>query len=54
LDPGFSRRLLNGSRAAALAEADFGLSADEQNSLMTIRADTLADFAAAIAAAYPS
>jgi hypothetical protein len=54
LDPAFSRRLLNGSRAAALAETDFGLSADEQNSLMTIRADTLADFARAIAAAYPS
>jgi hypothetical protein len=54
LDPAFSRRLLNGSRAAALAETDFGLSADEQKSLMTIRADTLADFARAIAAEYPS
>ena len=54
LDPAFSHRLLNGGRAAALAEADFGLSADEQKSLMTIRADTLADFAAAIAAEYPS
>lgn len=54
LDPAFSRRLLNGSRAAALAETDFGLSAEEQDSLMTIRADTLADFARAIAAVYPA
>ena len=54
LDPAFSHRLLNGSRAAVLADTELGLSADEQKSLMTIRADTLADFAAAIAAAYPS
>ena len=48
VDSPFCDRLLNGSRAKALTEGDFGLSAGELVFLLTIQADTLPEFAQAI------
>lgn len=52
LDPPFRARLLNGSRAEILSQPNLGLSADERAFLLTIRADTLAEFAQAISTHY--
>ncbi len=51
LDPGFCTRLLNGSRAQILSKVD-ALTDDERAFLMTVRADTLGEFASAITGQY--
>jgi len=45
-DSGFRERLLNGQRREALGA--FGLSAAEQQVVMTVKADTLESFAGAL------
>ncbi len=48
IDLKYRERLLNGSRPEILADAELGLSADERAFLLSIRADTLSEFAQAV------